>query len=754
MPVNIIVREEVYIKGLNLPLIEAFKADNTFPNPKRAMLERLGKWVGREPIYIYLWKSSGEWLALPRGYLDNAVDLIRKYGLEYEIEDRTILPAMAPVEITGELRDYQESSVRKLLLKDTGVMEAPTGSGKTNCLLSVAADLQTPSLIVVHTGELLRQTVDRCKSWLGYDAGIIGGGKYNVKDITVGMIQSLIRLDVKEKGLYNRFGCLLLDECFPAGTIVNGAPIESIAVGDRVLSFDPDTGQVLLKNVVRTFRNPSPDVLIRLSFRGTALVCTGNHRIFTKHGWVESEDLTVGEEVLSYEGDYSSVSLVRNNHYACNETPERSVPQSREGVLLQRTCSSIEAEHIVQNHGCNKQKIRLGEDEGKQSDVSPGYPTEIKRNPQKNEMETYDSGRQWPANPGNGKDIGGSIGVERDNSPYRNQKEEQPNALPGPLQDRFGGSISEDSNRDRWPLPLQPEIPRCEERKILNWARVDCIEVFKQHGDATFGGLCPGGFVYNLEVEDTHTYFANSIGVKNCHHAPALTYAELLRRMPCRYKYGFTATAWRKDKQEFIIWRMIGPITAKISNREVQDAGKLVWPTVEYVPTEYFYEIDDTSQWVFMISDLVADGPRNYLIVRNVRSRLRDDPATRALILTDRIDHANTLGAMMPELQPVILTGEISKTERATRMAMIRSGARLTIATIHLLGEGIDVPGWGLLFLVSPLSGGTRTVQALGRITRPAPGKDRSVLVDFVDERVHMLKMAARARKRLYQSTR
>jgi superfamily II DNA or RNA helicase len=67
------------------------------------------------------------------------------------------------------------------------------------------------------------------------------------------------------------------------------------------------------------------------------------------------------------------------------------------------------------------------------------------------------------------------------------------------------------------------------------------------------------------------------------------------------------------------------------------------------------------------------------------------------------------------------------------------------------LGEGVDVPGWNLLFLASPIAGGPRTLQAAGRIARPAPGKDRAVLVDFLDEQVPMLKGAFWSRQRLYK---
>src|SRR5208337_586869 len=98
---------------------------------------------------------------------------------------------------------------------------------------------------------------------------------------------------------------------------------------------------------------------------------------------------------------------------------------------------------------------------------------------------------------------------------------------------------------------------------------------------------------------------------------------------------------------------------------------------------------------------------RNDLIAREVRARLTAN--IHALILSDRIEHVHTLAGLLDDFAPVILTGDLTKPEREAAMAAVRRGAQLTIATTSLLGEGIDVPGWELLFLATPMAGGPRT---------------------------------------------
>jgi len=45
------------------------------------------------------------------------------------------------------------------------------------------------------------------------------------------------------------------------------------------------------------------------------------------------------------------------------------------------------------------------------------------------------------------------------------------------------------------------------------------VEVIEPTPDGTFGGACPGGVVYNLEIESTHTYLVENVVVHNCHEA-------------------------------------------------------------------------------------------------------------------------------------------------------------------------------------------------------------------------------------------
>ncbi|MFH1921363.1 MAG: polymorphic toxin-type HINT domain-containing protein [Planctomycetota bacterium] len=95
-------------------------------------------------------------------------------------------------------------------------------------------------------------------------------------------------------------------ECLIAGTLVwtdSGlAPIERIAVGDRVLSQNPHTGELAYKPVLRTTVRP-PDRLVKLVFGGEALQSTGGHPFWVAgEGWIKARNLKPGSRLHTVDG--------------------------------------------------------------------------------------------------------------------------------------------------------------------------------------------------------------------------------------------------------------------------------------------------------------------------------------------------------------------------------------------------------------------------------------------------------------------
>ena len=90
-----------------------------------------------------------------------------------------------------------------------GQIIMPTGTGKTDVALAAMSEAKTATLVVAPVRDLMYQWHRRILRALGYDAGIVGDGLYNIKPITVTTYDSAyIHMDKMGAG----FGLLIFDE--------------------------------------------------------------------------------------------------------------------------------------------------------------------------------------------------------------------------------------------------------------------------------------------------------------------------------------------------------------------------------------------------------------------------------------------------------------------------------------------------------------------------------------------------------------
>ena len=97
------------------------------------------------------------------------------------------------------------------------------------------------------------------------------------------------------------------------------------------------------------------------------------------------------------------------------------------------------------------------------------------------------------------------------------------------------------------------------------------------------------------------------------------------------------------------------------------------------------------------------------------------------------------------------MPGDLSNGERQAVVAALNAGdVKVLVATGALLGEGFDCRELSTLFLTTPIKFNGRLIQYLGRVLRPAPGKVKATVFDYLDINVPVLEAAARARLRVY----
>ena len=99
-----------------------------------------------------------------------------------------------------------------------------------------------------------------------------------------------------------------------------------------------------------------------------------------------------------------------------------------------------------------------------------------------------------------------------------------------------------------------------------------------------------------------------------------------------------------------------------------------------------------------------------------------------------------------------LLTGDLPMNQRQEVIEKLNDKkVKVLIATGQLIGEGFDCKELTTLFLATPISFSGRLLQYLGRVLRPAPGKQLARVFDYVDVYVDVLIKAANSRQRAYQ---
>jgi superfamily II DNA or RNA helicase len=96
-------------------------------------------------------------IALPRGCLDAASQLLRGNGIALNLLDERMPGTTLLVNFPGTLRLDQEAAVSAMLHHETGVLSAPTAFGKTVLADSRIARRAINTLVLVHRVELLKQ---------------------------------------------------------------------------------------------------------------------------------------------------------------------------------------------------------------------------------------------------------------------------------------------------------------------------------------------------------------------------------------------------------------------------------------------------------------------------------------------------------------------------------------------------------------------------------------------------------------------
>lgn len=262
-------------------------------------------------------------------------------------------------------------------------------------------------------------------------------------------------------------------------------------------------------------------------------------------------------------------------------------------------------------------------------------------------------------------------------------------------------------------------------------------------GKWKFGNILTIAMIQTLirSLDELYKYM-NQFGLvilDEAHHCPAVTFEKVLNQFNPYYLYGLTATPYRKDKLESLMFHTIGDILVRITMQEVEEHGGIVIPTVKYRAIES-KPVESNNIQTILKTHIISNEKRNGIIVGDV---LREAIAGNyCLVISDRKVHCEMLYDLISIHweKTGIATGDYSKKyvdEQVNRF--YNNEITVLVTTFSLLGEGFDVDFLNRAFVAMPFRAEGKIEQLIGRVQRSAPGKKDAIIYDYVDINIGVL---------------
>lgn len=596
-------------------------------------------------------------------------------------------------------RDAVDAAARILRNVRACMLVMATGCGKTQIGSALAKQWDGNILWLAHRDELVQQAVDRLRGITGEDveieqADLKASHRARIVVASVDTIKQQHRLDRMGR---DRFQLVIPDECFPAGTLVDGIPIENLCVGDLVWSIDHETGRIEKRPVTSVFRSSRSELLV-LRSGATEVRCTNNHPFFVKgRGYVEAKNIVPGDLL-------------------CVWRPVRGFNadlwQAKEDVFL-----PVSLRELLGSYGAYQSPLRLGAYEDKKPNAHGSQSA--KGEPGSQGEGPWASGawrkRERPDGVRDDSIVSPGLWLGWESrGPY---KDAAVIWLPKPLQDRPGATGPDGRFGSGRGEPQQSDSPSTgpEEIRVLVWQRVDSIESDEPTGSGGVG-------VYNIEVAGAHTYFANGILVHNCHHFNARTYQRPLDYFADAKVCGLTATPDRGDKKA--LGRIFDEVAYVMDILDAIDAGYLVPIRGHRVHLEGL----DLSAIRAPKGDLAIgelDDVMARVINGIVEKTLELGGERQGIGFFPGVRSAELAMLRFNEMSPgsaAFVSGTTETNERRRIVADFKHGRIRYLCNCQVATEGFDAPSASLIIQGRPTLSRSLYAQMSGRGTRVLPG--------------------------------
>lgn len=826
------------------------------------------------------------------GLLAFVRDILKKNKIEYEIIDQRIKPEQNMLNLTFtpppwyDERDYQVFTIERSMKFTRGILSMCTGSGKTLTVVKMISQIKTyPFIFYVLTVDLMEQAHGVLSMCLNEPIGKIGDGNCDIRKINVCTIQTAVQalnadnkkfnindykfddedvwdekaIDSIEKAeairkLIRSAQGVYMDECVSGESRIvteKGELSISEAMKKKCRFVQTHDGiNIVFKPILKWWVKKNREtVSITLKNKGN-LVCTKNHIVCTKRGWLKAKDLTTTDELLcvnvAAEGRYRVSTIDRENTYwDIRSQQERSKNGGKFMIGTLRNYQNVPADVGKRFcRGIKRLKVLLGQ-RGRSvvmADISGGminsqYGKNITLSQQYrrdklllaraseihllpfpiNVLETTGCVPTMVLDKKNGcgtnlvfcegmvskhsletipdSEISGCVCGQNAFPLLPKSQDGYMMASLKELRERFwsrwgilawrGGFATTEALRElgqniyqyiqrdgpkgktkTYPCGLENRvmIAKCvypAKKKQVRGIAI-CSSQSNQHGNyleeyrLSSPSVCNTKWqkianispckkqdVYDIEVKDTHCFFADNILVHNCHHTAARTVKDVLSASPNSFwRFGGSGTVSREDGAEIMIQAMFGSKVVDVSASYLIKRGFLVRPYI------FFEQIDSAQNfhsYKKIYENCVSKNEKFNKHVAETAAHLVQRGLS-VLVLVQHYPQGDFIKSLLPDVQ--FVTSRMTSQQRKEAIQNLRDGTAKCLIGTSLLDEGVDVPELDAVLLAGGGKSCTRVHQRIGRTlrTNKNKAKDKAIVIvyehnaKFLDKHAHRLR--------------
>jgi superfamily II DNA or RNA helicase len=219
-----------------------------------------------------------------------------------------------------------------------------------------------------------------------------------------------------------------------------------------------------------------------------------------------------------------------------------------------------------------------------------------------------------------------------------------------------------------------------------------------------------------------------------CHHAPSPTWRKVIEAAQPRRFGGLTATPVRPDGKGLGDEEMFDLLLNGPEAGELMAAGKLCRYRLFAAP----HRIDSRGMRKRGGDFTTADMERKVVEIQGeiVRDWMQLNPnRERTICVAVSVPHAHQVAEQYRDqgIAAEAVDGDTPKPERRGIFERFRRGQITVLCACAVIDEGLDVPEATCLQILRPTASLRLWRQLIGRVLRPAPGKDAALLIDHTD---------------------